>query len=98
MKFTQTEVIRAPSASGFAAAQCGKAVPFRKALIFFSERLRLALPHGGVASLRHAGSAGEAKPHRTVRRQSRKARTRHAAKAWPCFSAAGILFIICQIA
>src|SRR6266516_3625133 len=93
----QTEAIRAGSGSGFDAAQCGKAMPFRKALIFFSERLRLELPHGGVASLRKAGSAGEAKPHRTVRRQSREMRKRKARISWLCLPAAGLLLIICQL-
>src|SRR2546421_1503026 len=98
MKFTQTEVNRAASASGFAAAQCGKAVPFRKALIFFSGRLRLSQLNGGIASPNGREALGEAKPHRTVRGQSLVAARRQALKRWQCFFAAGLLFIICQLA
>ena len=54
-----------PCPCGFAAAQCGKAVPFRRSL--FLLRLRLV---GGVAS-RNYWLAGKAEPYRTVRRQSR---------------------------
>src|SRR5260370_42019178 len=55
---------------GSAAAQCGKALPFRCSLFFEEE----AAPRlGGLASFPHYGRrAGKAKPYRTVRRQSRK--------------------------
>src|SRR6266550_500716 len=58
------------SERGSAAAQCGKALPFRCSLFFEGE----AAPRlGGLASFAHYGRrAGKAKPYRTVRRQSRK--------------------------
>jgi len=54
--------------SGFAAAQCGKALPFRNAAFLFIE----AMPRkGGIASKFEVPQAGKAEPFRTVRRQSR---------------------------
>src|SRR6266850_6609921 len=54
---------------GSAAAQCGKALPFRGSSFYKGE----AAPRlGGVASLFFGPRAGKAKPYRTVRRQSRK--------------------------
>jgi hypothetical protein len=50
---------------GFAAAQCGKAPPFRPALYFSHEARPQAQP-SGILSI-----DGKAKPYRTVRRQSR---------------------------
>ncbi len=55
---------------GFAAAQCGKASPFRSQPTLF---LRLRLRLGGAVSLQWTQALlhGKAEPYRTVRRQSR---------------------------
>src|SRR6266516_1186492 len=54
---------------GFAAAQCGKARPFRKT---FTKGLRLCLARsGGVASKLQRTYHGKAEPYRTVLRRSR---------------------------
>src|SRR5712692_8206052 len=54
---------------GSAAAQCGKARPFRHSSFFVGE----AVPRlGGGASLFFGPRVGKAKPYRTGRRQSRK--------------------------
>ena len=71
LKFEQLcpESQRALEASGFATAQCGKALPFRLRRRFILRGCASEI--AGIASKHDFDYNGKAKPFRTVRRQSR---------------------------
>jgi thiol-disulfide isomerase/thioredoxin len=62
--------MRVIDASGFAAAHCGKAQPFRRQSV--NSQGKAAPRLGGVASYFRKHGTGKAKPYRSVLRQSRK--------------------------